>query len=551
MLESLTIKNYVLISELELDLSSQLTVLTGETGSGKSIILGAIALILGEKGDKDLVRLGAKQAELTATFSVEENSSLASFLAENEIEVEDGYILVRRIIKDNGRNVITIGDATVSRALLAQFGSLCVEVSSQHAHQALLKEAEQLKIVDRYADSLTLYNNYKESYLKYKNAESRLEEFQSLADKNKADEDYLSFCVKEIESVDPHLGEDDTLKAELDKISSSEVLCDSIEQAVANLQGRESEGALTSLAKAFSYVKKAYSKDDKLSEFVTRLETCQIELEDISETLQEYLRSFNFSPEELEAKNERLAQLQRIKKKYGLSLEIVLKRYEEMKGKLEDIVLFEDKQELLLKEVKLAKEEMLKNGKALTKLRQESALKLAKEIENNLKELSMSAAKFVIAVEPITPSLSGCDEIVFKIAANKGEKIGLITEVASGGELSRIMLAIKVALSIYDSKATIIFDEVDAGIGGTVALAVANMISRLSLTHQVLVITHLPQIACKADYHYLVSKKEVEGRTVSNIVQLRDEDRVKEIARLLSGDTSNISIEHARALLKV
>ena len=141
--------------------------------------------------------------------------------------------------------------------------------------------------------------------------------------------------------------------------------------------------------------------------------------------------------------------------------------------------------------------------------------------------------------------------IVFKIAANKGEKIGLITEVASGGELSRIMLAIKVALSIYDSKATIIFDEVDAGIGGTVALAVANMISRLSLTHQVLVITHLPQIACKADYHYLVSKKEVEGRTVSNIVQLRDEDRVKEIARLLSGDTSNISIEHARALLKV
>lgn len=550
MLESLSIKNYVLISHLELDLSQGLSVITGETGSGKSIILGALSLILGEKADKEAVRLGANQAEISAVFSVDKGSAAYQFLLDNDISFEDDEILVKRIIKDNGRNIIKLGDSVVSRSVLEEFGFYIVEVSSQHAHQALLKDSEQLKIVDRYASSEKNYAEYKESFLRFRNLEAELERFDNLSRQNSQEEDYIRFCVDEINKVNPRIGEDDEIAAELEKLNSSEVLIDSIEEVIGYIEKKE-ENVLTSLNRALMMLDKAVAKDSSLGDYSARMESCLIELNDIGSSLTDYLASFNFSPQDLDAKNERLSSLQRLKKKYGASLELVLKTRDELEEKLGLIDNAEDKRIALEKELSLAKQVLAEKAAALTALRKEKSLGLSREIEQNLKQLGMENARFVIEVNNVNYSVAGADEIVFKIAANKGEKFGPISQIASGGELSRIMLAVKVALNKYDDKSTLIFDEVDAGIGGTVALSVANMLTCLGENHQVIVITHLAQIASKASNHYKVVKREVDGRTLTNIDILDDDERVKEIARLLSGEISDISTAHARELLKI
>ena len=551
MLESLNVKNFVLISELNLDLSNGFACITGETGSGKSIILGAISLILGEKGEKELVREGAVQAEISAVFSVDDNAELTQFLKDNDIEAEDGEVIVRRVIKNNGRNVITIGGVNVSRSILSSFGALCVEVSSQHAHQNLLKEAEQLKIVDRASLLEEELKDFKESYNLYKSAETELEEFLLLSARSKEEEDYLRFCTEEIEKANIKLGEDEELRNELNKIASSEVLCDNIEQSLGLLEGTDRDGILSELSKVKYFISKAEGKDENLSEYRERLDSCLIELEDISSSLQDYLHTLSFSPEELEEKNSRMSQLQRLKKKYGSTLDLVQAKFEEMMVKLNSIDNAEEKADELKAEVERLREIVNKKGQELTKKRIKSSKRLEAEIEANLKALGMEKAHFLIEREECPLSSNGFDRIQFKIAANKGEKTGLISTVASGGELSRIMLAIKVALSEYDNKATLIFDEVDAGIGGNVANQVGDMLKRLSSTHQVLAITHLAQIAAKCDTHFVVNKKEEKGRTISRIVEVKEEERVKEIARLLSGDASDISLTHARLLLEV
>ncbi len=551
MLESLSVKNFVLISELNLDLSNGFACITGETGSGKSIILGAISLILGEKGEKELVREGATQAEISAVFSVSDNKELVNFLNDNDIEAEDGEVIVRRVIKNNGRNVITISGVNVSRSLLSTFGALCVEVSSQHAHQNLLKEAEQLKIVDRASLLEDELREFKDDYNAYKSAERKLEEFIDMSQRSKQEEDYLRFCADEIERAEIKLGEDDELGNELSRIASAEVLCDNIEQSLTLFEGAERDGILSELSKVKYLISKAESKDETLSEYKERVDSALIELEDISSSLQDYLRSLSFSPEELEEKNSRMSQLQRLKKKYGPTLELVLAKYEEMRLKLDSIDNAEEQIDELKAEVERLKIVVEKKGQELTKKRIKSSKRLESEIEANLKALGMEKAHFLIEREECPLSSNGYDKIQFKIAANIGEKMGLISSVASGGELSRIMLAIKVALSEYDDKATLIFDEVDAGIGGNVANQVGEMLKKLATTHQVLAITHLAQIAAKCDTHFVVNKKEEGGRTISRIEEVKDEERVKEIARLLSGDASDISLTHARLLLEV
>jgi DNA repair protein RecN len=549
MLESLLVKNFVLISELELDLSNGLSVITGETGSGKSIILGALGLILGEKGDKELVRRGAKMAEISAVFSVEPGSALETFLRENEIEAEDGTVTVRRVIKDSGRNVISIADSLVSRQTLEKFGFYAVEVSSQHAHQTLLKESEQLKIVDRFASNQELLNSYQEAYARYRKAVSELEDFKALEEKSRGEEDYLRYCVKEIESINPKTGEDDALKAELERLSAAELLSAAVEDAISSLDNSDNGAVLSSLSHASQFLKKASSKDESLNQYLERIESVLIETEDITESLREYLRSFSFSEAEIDEMNERLSKLQRLKKKYGATLEIVEKKHLEMVGKLNAIEFSEDRRGELETEVKKALEEVKALSDKLTVRRKKAARSLSEDIEKNLCALGMEAAHFTVALTPCQFSSSGSDSVSFLIAANKGEKEGPVRDTASGGELSRIMLAIKASLSRYDNASMLVFDEVDAGIGGRVALAVANMIKELSLSHQTLVITHLAQIAAKADHHYLVEKQEEGGRTLSSISLIEGKEREKEIARLLSGETSDISIEHAKAML--
>ena len=551
MLEHLVIKNYVLISSLEIDFSANFAVLTGETGSGKSIILGALALLLGEKAKGDVARLGEKEATITALFSFEEGSEVSSFLDRLEITRDDNSIILERVIKANGRSIMSIGGRSVNRAEMEELGSLLVNISSQHEHQSLLRSDVQLNVLDRFAHNGKLLESVKAKWLSYAKAKAYLSSLEENESKLRDEIDYISFCLNELEKANLVSGEDETLAEELKRISSFEALTEQVSTAQNALKGEMSEGVLTLLAHAVSALSKASDKDPSLSSYHDRLKEVMIETEDVSSSLRDYLSTLTFSEEELEEKSSRLALLQRIRKKYGPTIDAAIKKRDEYREKVNSANNSDELIENTLAEVKRCESEYNKEAKTLHNERVKVAKKLSQEVLAMLKKLGMKDATFEINISESSPSTNGSDSVTFLIAANKGEKLSPIASAASGGELSRIMLSLKGVLSSSDEVDTLIFDEVDAGIGGAVANAVADELLSPSISHQVICITHLPQIASKAEEHFVVSKAVKAGRTISSVSLIEGEEREKEVARLLSGDVSNIALEHARSLLEV
>lgn len=551
MLERLEIKNYVLIKNLVLDFSTGFAVITGETGSGKSIILGALALILGEKARQDIVRQGEKEAQINALFSYSEGSAVDCYLKAKGLEGEDGGLFIQRVIRQNGRSIMSINGLSVNRSELEELGSLLVDVSSQHAHQSLLRKDVQLSLIDKASRSARLLDEYRSAYNAHNEAVREKERLAEENEKILQELDYIRFCLDEMEKADVKPGEDDQLAEELGRISQAENLTQAVEETIALLRGGMEEGALSILTRAENAIAKAVRADSTLEQYASRIEAAGIDLDDLASSLREYLSSFTFSEEELEEKSSRLALLQRLKKKYGGSLEALCERRDSYRERVDSAENFDDLLKEALKKIETAKARLTELGIRLSKERRKSAQALEKTITSNLHELGLCDAVFRIEISQIEPSYNGMDDVVFTLAANKGEKAGPVSQVASGGELSRIMLAVKSALSSVDEVNTLLFDEIDAGLGGHAANAVALQLEKLSRTHQVIAITHLAQIAAKAGTHFCVSKKEDAGRTISTIEEIEGEERIKEIARLLSGEVSDIAIEHARSLLEV
>ena len=546
MLESLHVKNYVLIDNLDLDFSNGFTAITGETGSGKSIMLGALSLLLGKKADKDDVRLGFESAEISGIFSIKHERA-RKWLDDHSIELEDGTILVRRVIKENGRSIYTINGSSITRSEGEDLGALLVDISSQHAKQFLSKSDVLRQMVDEASMSSGVLNEYSTCFQKYKNKLKEQEELDSFLKKSNEEADYIRFCLDELEKADLKIGEEDDLKERLAVMTSSEFLA----QTVSDIQ-TELKTAGSSLDESLSLMHKAEKKDAKLLDYATRLENISIECDDIKQSLRDYMDSISFSEYELEEKNERLATIQKIKRRFGPSIEDALKRKDEYKKKLDKFENGEELQKEIKREVETLEIKCNELANRLSGLRKIGAKKLAHEIEQNLHSLGMKAASMEILIEDSGALQQfGKDKISFMIAANKGEKFSEIQNSSSGGELSRLMLALKVALKGKGDIETLLFDEIDSGIGGTVANNVALELLKLSKMQQVVAITHLAQIASKADRHFVVFKEEKNGRTISHIKEIKGEERVKEIARLLSGDTSEISLEHARSLLEV
>ena len=552
MLEQLDITNYVLISHLSISFSSGLSVLSGETGAGKSVILSAIALILGEKAKADVVRRGESEAHINAVFSYgEKDAGLRAFLEREDLTGEDDTIIISRTIRAGGRSVNRVNSRIVTRETLSALGAYLIDISSQAAHQGLLKNDVQRVLLDRFSDVHAELEAYEKAFRAYQVAESELNELKEKSERARRDYDYFSFCLEELDKADLKEGEDDVLGAELKRISLSEALTEEVSASYSILKGDIGEGALTLLSHALSSLNRASSRDPGLDELARRLESCEIEAEDIASSLRDYLSSLTFSERELEEKNARMSLLQRMKKKYGPSLADAIKKREEFR---ESLLAVDNADELLSeKEKQLAKcaSELEKCASALTEKRRRGASRLEEKTISILKKLSMQSAELSVMLEKIPYCQHGQDRVEFLIRANKGEKRGAIRDVASGGELSRILLALKAALSEEDETGTLIFDEVDSGIGGAVATAVGEEISALSKSHQVLVITHSAQIAARADDHFLVSKREEGERTFSEVRKIDGEGRIKEIARLLSGKTSDSALVHARELLEV
>ena len=545
MLESLHVRNYVLIDSLDLDFSDGFTVITGETGSGKSIILGALSLLLGQKADKEAVRKGSEMAEVSGTFSIG-SSEVLSWCNEHEIEVEDNTLVLRRVIRSNGRSTYSVNGTALNRSEGEELGMLLVDVSSQHAHQSLMKNDVLRKVLDEASSSLEALDSYRASYKELMETEDKLKQTKELMERSSEEADYMKYCLSELENADLKVGEEEELKEKLSLQASSEYIAENLSSVQDELKSAQS-----SLSEALSYIRKAEKKDPSLLQYSERLESQSIETEDIFESIRDYLSSMSFSETEIEMMNQRISLIQRMKRRFGGSVEAAIEQRENFREKLELISDSSDVISSLEKKMDKLSKEVEDKAQKLTSLRKKGATAFSKHIEEKLHRLGMEASVFTISVTPLSsPGPYGKDKIEYLISANKGEKTSLIQETSSGGELSRLMLAMKTSMEGSGSVDTMLFDEVDAGIGGRVATCVAKELRQLSQSKQVITITHLSQIASKADRHYKVYKYEENGRTISHIKLLDGEERVRELARILSGDESEISLEHARKMLE-
>ena len=476
MLERLEIHHYALIDDVTIEFGEGFSVITGETGAGKSIILGALALLLGEKSDAQAIRSGCEAATVSATFFLGDRvpAVIGNYLSENSLALDDGTLLLSRNDRSNGRSSASIQGRAATRGDLTLLGEELLDISAQRDHQSLLSSANQLLVLSVFGTSHAEKHTYQQLFKQVKTLEQEQNQLKKSLQDSEREAEFLKFAVDEITKADAQIGEDDELAEQIRTIASFEQIHDSLSLATTLLHGSDAGSSLLgSLHQAGKQIGVASKSDPNLIEIHQRLESSSIELEDIYESLRDYLSSMSFSQMELDQLQGRLALLQRLKKKYGHSLEAMLTFKAQSEEKL---LQSEQGEDLLLdleKKFRQTQQSMQKSAVVLTEVRKKSALTLQQEIEETLKTLGMKEALFTIDIVGTTPSASGADSIAFMICANPGLESRPIKDVASGGELSRIMLALKTTLSHHDRVETLIFDEVDAGIGGSVALPVA------------------------------------------------------------------------------
>lgn len=547
MLEHLEIKNFALIENLVIDFHEGFNVITGETGAGKSIILGALGLLMGEKADASAIRTGAEEITVNAVVSIPENHEILPWLREHEVEPEDGAIIIKRVVRQNGRSIINVQGQLFTRQDLTFLADSIIDMHGQSEHQSLLLSDKQRKIVDSYADNDALLQKCSDLYHRINDLKKQKEDILNALEEAKRQEDYLKFALDEIKSAGiESVDEDEQLKEKVRVLSQFETIYEN-----ASLCGEKLKEVKTQLYDASSLIAKAAKCDSNLNETVGTLESIRIEADELGNQIRDYLGSIEYSEDSINQMQDRLATLQKLKRKYGPGLDDVVKFASDAEEKLDIAQNSELHLDKCEKELNQALADYRTVASDLSKKRRSSALLLQNSIVTTLRTLGMPNAVFSIKVEEDKEKVSanGSDSIVFMISANPGEPEKELKEIASGGELSRVMLALKTVLAKADSIQTQVFDEVDSGIGGSVALSLANCIKDLSRVKQVIAITHLATIASRADSQFVVSKTVENGRTYSHLIQVEGEDRVLEIARMLSGDEGAVTVEHAKNML--
>jgi DNA repair protein RecN (Recombination protein N) len=556
MLEEITVRDFALIDRIQVGFSAGLNLLTGETGAGKSIIVGALGAVLGEKLDASSIRSGCEETIVSAVVSVKRGTPSAAWLAERDIPVEDGSIVLRRVIRSNGRSSVYIQNMPVSRADLRGFTDLIVDLHGQHEHQSLLQKENQRKTLDEFACIGERVREFTISFIALSEMKKRSAEMD-LSDKERSARiDLLEFAVAEIDGAGLKPGEDVDLEAEEKKLAQFEKLYAAIGQAADCLGGNL--GAEPPLRRAKQNLDGAAAIDGALLELAGRLNDAFFEIDDIAAAVRSYRDGISFDPARLERIGERLAEIFRLKKKYGNSVAEIASRREESAAELARLRGWKENREELERSIAEAEGKLYEGASRISEKRKEAALRLAAAVREAIGYLGMPKADFQIRVDgggiengKRTCTAYGFDEVEYLISPNPGEPLKPLEQIASGGELSRIMLAIKTVLAGADTVETLVFDEVDTGIGGEVALEVAKFLSKLSKNKQVLCITHLASIAVRADNHLKVEKRAAGDRTVTSVRRIEGADREAEIARMLSGESEDeTSLSHARELLK-
>lgn len=558
MLVELRLENFAVIENVAVEFGAGLNLLTGETGAGKSMLIDALALLLGGKASPDVVRFGAERAVVSAVFEVQADAekAVSKILEDNGMDADDAGIILRREISAKGRVFVNNQPATV--ALLKQLAPHIASIHAQNESLVSFDAGVRLELLDQFAG--TQLEPLQQAFDQWKQIKSRIDELQQGEQERLRLVDLWIFQKREIEDAKIHPGEDEHLEAQKRVLSNAEKIYSAAMHAFDLLyEGTASTSA--SLRSAQKHIEELIRYEPKFQEGLASLESARISIEDVGASLRDYAGAIESSPERLAEIEDRLALLDRLKRKYGPTLDDVIKLREEVTRKLSEI---ENKDEILKQlqnELGAAAEAYLQSARAVSKKRYEAAKKLGKLVETEINQLAMKS-QFRIELggtdEEINWTPSGFDQAEYLISTNPGEPQHPLDQIASGGELSRVMLALKASVEAGSAKKrsaaaqrTLVFDEIDTGIGGRAAEAVGKKLKELSRAHQIICVTHLPQIATFADHHYLISKKEVSGRTRTSVSEIKGEERTEEIARMLSGaKLTDTSLKHAEQMIK-
>ena len=550
MLESLHVKNLALIDEAEVDFTKGLNILTGETGAGKSIIIGSINLALGAKADKEYIRTGADYALVELVLTL--NEKQGQILKEMDLPEEDGMLILQRKIMTT-RSVCKINGETVSAGQLKALSGFLLDMYGQHEHQSLLKASKHKELLDDYAGSSVteLKRELKERYRSYRHDEEEFSSNQLDENARKRETDLLSYEVNEIEAAALVPGEDEELEKRYRRMSNARRMKETV-TLVHGLTGYEADGSAgETVGRALRELKNITSFDEEIIPLLDQLSDIDNLLNDFNRSISDYRESLEFDEEEFLKTQDRLNVLNHLKGKYGGTVESVLQAYDERKKRLSQLESYEEYLAFLQAKLQKEKRELLADCSRLSKLRTEAAGELSLKLSAAMEDLNFIDVDFSIEVEPEEEHISedGYDKITFMISTNPGEKKKPLAEIASGGELSRIMLAFKTVFADEEGTDTLIFDEIDTGISGKTAWKVSEKLGKLSGDHQIICITHLPQIAAMADSHYLIEKQVKQERTVTDIRSLSEEESLSELARLLgSGGMTEAVMTNAREM---
>ena len=553
MLSLLHIENIALIQSADIRFEPGFNVLTGETGAGKSIVIDSIGAVLGERTSRELIRTGAKSALVTAVFT---QVPPLPWLEENGFPTGEEELLLQRELQGDGRNVCRIDGKLVTVAQLRELGRQLLNIHGQHDGQQLLDPASHLGYLDQFGGCQPLLEDYQEAYRKWHDIRREMDKLQMDEAERSRRVDTLNYQIQELERAQLKTGEDEELSARRTLLRSAGKLMEAVQSAEFALSGDEDrDGACSLIAQAEGEVQGVSSISPELGELSEKLTALRCAADDAADTLRDLSRSFDFSPGELDQVEERLDLLYRLRKKYGPTVEDMLSYLDRCRKELDQIQYADDTLARLEKDLKKAQKEAARRGEVLSQARREAAGALQARVQEELRQLDMPKVQFQTEFTPKGGEAgmdeTGLDEVQFLMSANLGEALKPIQKVASGGELARIMLALKNVLAEGDQIGTLVFDEVDTGVSGRAAQKVAEKMAQVARGKQVLCVTHLPQIAAMADTHFSVQKGEREGRTYTRLERLDRSQRREELARLIGGASITPSLlESAEELLR-
>jgi DNA repair protein RecN (Recombination protein N) len=563
MLQEIRITNFAIIENLAIEFHPGLNVLTGETGAGKSIIIDALNLILGGRADTDTIRSGASTATVEACLTLSDSKTL-SMIADLGIEVEKGQVIIKRIISNSDKNRTYLNNSNLTVAALSKIGDRLIDIHGQHDHQSLLHPETHVVLLDHYGKLLADRDAFAEHYAAYQKTMQTLKQMQTNQGERLQRQDLLNFQIGEIDTAGLSVGEDDALRNEKNKLNHAEKLHQSVQNALDLLVDADGS-ALELLGRVDRELQSLPEIDPALETQAQRGQTAYLEAQELAEELRDYQKTVEFNPARLEEIEDRLAEINGLKRKYGNDIAVILEYRETIGNELEALSMGEESMDTLKSEIKTQQKKLAGLAVELAKKREQAAIALKKDVEKELRDLSMKHVQFGVRFlyEPDAEGFTtyknkktrthanGIGEIEFLFSPNPGEELRPLAKIASGGEISRVMLALKSILNEQDPVPVMVFDEVDSGISGGVAEKVGAKMKKISEQKQIFSITHLPQIAGMADSHYRVHKTVSGKRTRSTIIELDYEHRVEEIARMSGGENiTETTLKHAREMIK-